>query len=198
MERRLTRDDLEEAFRALGEMARAADRIVEIAVYGGAALVLLFPGRAATKDVDAVILNDPAWLRAAAAELAEARGWPADWLNDAVKGWLSHRDAEPGAKRLMRTYPSETAPGLRVLVANPHYLFAMKCLAMRISGVGETQDRSDILALAHTIGIVDADAAMDLLSGYYPSAAISAKTRFGIEELFGPGDAGPSVGERPP
>jgi hypothetical protein len=33
------RDDLEQAFAALGEKACAAERIVEIAVYGGSALV---------------------------------------------------------------------------------------------------------------------------------------------------------------
>lgn len=50
----LTREELEAAFLALGLRARAADKIIEIAVYGGSALILTVPGRAATKDVDAV------------------------------------------------------------------------------------------------------------------------------------------------
>lgn len=88
----LGRDDLEAAFESLGAAARAAGLTVEIAVYGGAALVLTFPSRVATKDVDAVVSGDARWLRRAAADLAAERGWPEDWLNDAVKGWLSHRD----------------------------------------------------------------------------------------------------------
>ena len=183
--RRLTRDDLDLAFRALGEAAVAAGRIVEIAVYGGAALVLTFPGRAATKDVDAVFLTEAAWLRSAVADVADAQGWPRDWLNDAVKGWLSHRDGETDVRPLMRTYPSEAVPGLRVFLAGPHYLFAMKCLAMRIAGADETQDRSDILILAEAIGIRSVEHALDLVSSYYPSSAVPPKTRFGIEELFG-------------
>jgi hypothetical protein len=156
----LTRESLEDAFRTLGVKARAADKVIEIAVYGGSALVLTLPGRVATKDVDAVFQNDPAWLRATAAAFAEERGWPPDWLNDGVKGWLSHHDGDPEAKQLFKTYPSEDEPGLRVFVASPHYLFAMKCMAMRIGGADETQDRSE--ALAKQIGIARAaDAARD-------------------------------------
>jgi hypothetical protein len=103
----LTRQNLESAFRELGVRARAADKIVEIAVYGGSALILTLPGRVATKDVDAVIGQDQVWLREAVAALAEEKGWPSDWLNDGVKGWLSHRDADPEAKHLFKTYPSE-------------------------------------------------------------------------------------------
>src|SRR5437868_2831476 len=169
----LTADTLEQAFRALGLKARAAEKIVEIAVYGGSALVLTLPGRVATKDVDAVVDQDAAWLRGAVAAIAEEKGWPSDWLNDGVKGWLSERDADRDAKRLFKTYPSEDEPGLRVFVASPSYLFAMKCLAMRIGGVDETRDRSDIEALARVIGITTAEQALEIVSRYYPGSRIS-------------------------
>ena len=180
----LTRQNLESAFQELGLRARAADKIVEIAVYGGSALVLTLPGRVATKDLDAVIQHDQVWLRDAVAALAEENGWPSDWLNDGVKGWLSHRDADPEAKHLFKTYPSEDEPGLRVFVASPHYLFAMKCLAMRIGGVDVSQDRSDIEALAQKIGIVTAEQALEVVSQYYPLSRISPKTSFGVQEIF--------------
>jgi hypothetical protein len=182
----LTRQTLDEAFRELGLRARTADKLVEIAVYGGAALVLTLPGRAATKDVDAVIDHDRAWLREAVSALAEENGWPLDWLNDSVKGWLSHRDADPEAKQLFKTYPSEDEPGLRVFLASPHYLFAMKCLAMRLAGADETQDRSDIEALSRQIGIVTAEQAFEIISQYYPLAKIPPKTYLGVEAIFPP------------
>jgi hypothetical protein len=182
----LNRDSLESAFAGLGRKARDADKIVEIAVYGGSALVLTLPGRVATKDVDAVIDRDADWLRQAAAELAEQRGWPRDWLNDGVKGWLSHRDRDPDAKALFKTYPSEGEPGLRVFVASPHYLFAMKCLAMRIGGVDQTQDRADIEALAREIGVTSAEQALDIVSRYYPLSKVPPKTQYGVEEIFSP------------
>jgi hypothetical protein len=180
----LTADTLEQAFRALGLKARAAGKIVEIAIYGGSALVLILPGRIATKDVDAVVLHDAAWLRQAVAALAEEKGWPADWLNDGVKGWLSDRDADPEAKRFFKSYPSEDEPGLRVFVASPTYLFAMKCLAMRIGGVDESRDRSDIESLARMVGVDTAEQAIEIVSRYYPQSRISPKTQYGVEEIF--------------
>jgi hypothetical protein len=190
----LTADALERAFHALGLRARAAGKIIEVAVYGGSALVLTLPGRVATKDVDAVVQEDAAWLRQVVAELAEQNGWPLNWLNDGVKGWLSERDNDPEAKRLFKTYPSEDEPGLRVLVASPTYLFAMKCLAMRIGGVDDTQDRSDIEALARMIGIETAERALEIVSLYYPGSRISPKTQYGIEEIF---PHGPDVINQP-
>jgi hypothetical protein len=180
----LAREALEIAFDTLGRRARLDGKIVEIAVYGGSALVLTLPGRPATADVDAVIQNDTAWVRKAAAVIAEENGWPSDWLNDGVKGWLSERNRDPEAKRLFRTYPSEDEPGLRLFVASPQYLFAMKCLAMRIGGVDDTQDRSDIIALAKAMGIATAEQAFDIVSQYYPRSQISPKTQFDIEEIF--------------
>ena len=117
--------------------------------------------------------------------LGQEYGWPADWLNDAVKGFLSARDREDEARSLFRTYPSERKPGLRVFLASPRYLFAMKCLAMRIGGVDETQDRADIEALARHLGIKNADDAIQLVCEYYPHSRISPKTQFGIEDIFG-------------
>jgi len=180
----LTADTLEQAFHALGLKARAAEKIVDIAIYGGSALVLTLPGRVATKDVDAVVHQDAVWLRQAVADLAEEKGWPSDWLNDGVKGWLSRHDADPEAKRFFKSYPSEDEPGLRVFVASPAYLFAMKCLAMRIGGVDESRDRSDIEALAHNLGIETAEQALAIVARYYPRSQISPKTQYGVEEIF--------------
>ena len=81
----MNRETIEAAFQALGRKALADQKIIEIAVYGGSALVLTLPGRPATKDIDAVVQNDPHWMRQAVATLAEEKGWPAEWFNDGVK-----------------------------------------------------------------------------------------------------------------
>lgn len=187
------REVLERMFATIGQRAIDAGKLVEIAVYGGAALVLTLPGRVATRDIDAVFEGDAGWLRQTVAELGEEHGWPADWLNDAVKGFLSSRDREDEARSLFRTYPSERKPGLRVFLASPRYLFAMKCLAMRVGGVDETQDRTDIVALARHLGITNADEAIQLVCEYYPHARISPKTQFGIEDIFGTNSAKPDA-----
>jgi hypothetical protein len=63
---------------------------VEILVGGGAALVLLYGAREATKDVDAlaVITVEPATVRSAAVRVADRMGLPEDWLNEGAKGYL--------------------------------------------------------------------------------------------------------------
>lgn len=182
---------IEAAFRHLEERAFQNGRTIEIAVYGDAAILLTFPGRAATREVDAVIGSDQVWLRQEVRDLGHERWWPDDWLNDGVKGWLSEADSTN--KSLFRTYPSEDSPGLRVFVASPHYLFAMKCLAMRIGGVEVTQDRSDIERLAKEIGLSTSADALELAGRFYPASRVSPKTRFGLEEIFGPGE-GDDVG----
>ena len=180
------RTTLEAALGRLGEIAVAEGKIVEISVYGGSALLLTFDSRIATRDVDAVFESDRDFVRCAAAMIADEFGWSADWINDGVKGFLSAHDADPDAKSLLRSYPSSQGPGLRVFVASPSYLFAMKCLAMRLGGAEVSQDVEDIRLLAGELGIRTAKDAMMIVSRYYPDGRISPKTRFSLEELFGP------------
>lgn len=179
------RATLHRAFERLGELARAAGRVVEISVYGGSALVLTTDFRVGTQDVDAVFENDRDFVRHAAGVVADEFGWEPTWINDGVKGFLSANDDSAAAKALFRTYPDETGAGLRVLVATAAYLFAMKCLAMRTGGVGESGDVEDIRQLGAQLGIASASDALRAVSRYYPLEKIPPKTQFGIEEIFG-------------
>jgi hypothetical protein len=61
-------------------------------------------------------------------------------------------------------YPSESRVGLRIYVAKPDYLLAMKLLAMRIG----TRDEADAILLARASGITTVDAMLRLLQRYYP------------------------------
>jgi hypothetical protein len=168
-------------------LAVAAGKIVEISVYGGSALVLTLEARPATRDVDAVFERDCRFVREAAETVAAEFGWSDDWINDSVKGFLSREDAAPGAKALFKTYPTGGADGLRVLVASPSYLFAMKCLAMRAGDVASRGDVDDIRQLAAALGVTSAGQAIALVSRFYPASALPPKTRFGLEEMFGRG-----------
>lgn len=172
------------ALTELGRRSYEAGRTVEIAVYGGAALLLTLNRRVSTRDVDGVIEKDKNFVKKLAAEMAEEFGWDANWLNDGVKGWLSSLDSNPGVKVLFKTYPSEEQPGLRVFVPKPEYLFAMKCRAMRVGGVDSSSDIADIRRLANVIGIASAAEALALVESFYPHNMIEPKTRFVLEEIF--------------
>ena len=125
--------DIERLFERLNdELAR---RVItgEVYVVGGAVMCLVFDARPSTRDIDAYFR--PAMeVRAAARAVAAASGLPGDWLNDAVKGYLSNKED---------FHPYLDLSNLRVLTASPEYLLAMKCLAMRL-GAG-FHDEDDVL-----------------------------------------------------
>ena len=183
------RATLELAFGRLGALAAAEGKVIEISVYGGSALLLTFDHRAATRDVDAVFDKDREFVRRAAARVAEEFGWTDHWINDGVKGFLSARDHQADAKSLFQSYPPGGSTGLRVFLASPSYLFAMKCLAMRVGGTESSQDIGDIRLLGGTLGIRTFDEAIAVVSRYYPDGRISPKTQFGLQEIFESGDA---------
>jgi hypothetical protein len=70
------------------------------------------------------------------------------------------------------------------MVANPCYLFAMKCRAMRIGATEANDDIDDIRRLAREIGINDATAAIELVTAFYPGDRLAPKVQFGLEEIF--------------
>ena len=184
LEKRFDKAALEAAFNELGRRAHAVGRTIEIAVYGGAALLLTLNQRVATRDVDGVFDRDKDFVKKLAAEMAEEYGWDQNWLNDGVKGWLSRADSDSDVKRLFKTYPSEDEPGLRVFVPRPEYMFAMKCRAMRVGGVEGSSDIDDIRALAQELGIVSTEEALAIVEGFYPANLLEPKTRLGLEEIL--------------
>ena len=181
----LDRKTLESAFARLGELARQEEKAVDISVYGGSALVLTTNFRVSTRDVDAVFEADRSFIRRAARIVADELDLPSDWINDGVKGFLSAHDGEPKSKSLFRSYPAETGAGLRVFVASPAYLFAMKSLSMRAGGAETNGDTDDVRRLGALLGIRSAADAIGFVARYYPRSRIPPKTRFGLEEIFG-------------
>jgi hypothetical protein len=176
----LTKDDILRGLGKIDRRAREQAIVVDLSVYGGAALALAFNIRHATRDVDAVVQGSPDFLRAVAAEVAEEEGWPEDWLNDGVKGFTSANER----MQLMESFQASPEGGLRVYTPAPEYLFAMKCMAMRPEGIEGSHDVSDIEALADAAGIKDAETALALVEAFYPASRIPPKVRFGVEEIM--------------
>ncbi len=96
----------------------------EIVLAGGAALVLLYNAREATRDVDVCALGvgGSAAIREAARRVAGILDLPEDWLNDSAKGYL--KGFLPGEVLLDR-------PALLVRALGPQQLLAMKLTAWR-------------------------------------------------------------------
>jgi hypothetical protein len=133
----------------LGRRGAKAD----LFLVGGAALALAYDAARATRDLDAVFLPTDV-VRAAASAVAERHALAADWLNDAVKGFLPGPD--PGATRYFE------ADHLTVDVASAEYLLAVKLFASRVEA-----DAEDIAFLYRTLGYTTVDQGLDLVQSVY-------------------------------
>ena len=186
------RDALLSAFDQVGRAAAVAGTKLQIAVYGGSALMLASNFRFATEDVDVSELEHPrpGWLAAVVDRLARENGWQDDWFNDGVAVHLSSLADRARDHLEFGTFPRDaTPPGLVVSVPSAEYLLALKLKAARVNDPvrGETE-RPDILNLMKVVGISSADDAIALLGRYFPvSAASSDKQRFLLRNMSSEG-----------
>ncbi|MEA2819821.1 MAG: hypothetical protein QOJ86_1825 [Bradyrhizobium sp.] len=185
----LDRDALLDAFDRIGYAAIEARTRLQIAVYGGSALMLASNFRFATEDVDIADIGRawPDWLTKVVAAIAREKEWSEDWLNDAVTFHLSplaqlHRDHLP-----FGTFPRQSeAVGLTVFIPTARYLLAMKLKSLRISDFKKgAVDMADTAHLLHVIGITEVEQAIAVLDEFFPrSAADADKQRFVLKRLL--------------
>jgi hypothetical protein len=120
----ITRQEIIEALERLGQLAVSRGTKIELALVGGALMVLLYAARESTRDVDAIILapREVGTVRELAQVVADERGWPDDWLNDGAKGFLIGLSSGPVVF---------SAPGIEVRSPSTAQLLAMKLSAWR-------------------------------------------------------------------
>jgi hypothetical protein len=145
----------------------------ELYLVGGAVMCIAFHARPSTRDIDGYFL--PAGrVREAAERVAAETGLEAGWLNDAVKAYLSEQG---------EFSPFLELDHLKVMVAQPQYLLAMKCLAMRIGQ--EFHDEEDVRYLLRHLNISTYDAAIKVISRFYPLERFPQKTLYALQDLLG-------------
>lgn len=170
---KLAKADILRLFELLDAELAAGDTDAEVYLVGGAVMCLALGARDATRDVDAWF-KPTTLVREAAARVAARAAVPDSWLNDAVKGWLGPRGDFDRYLEL---------PHLQVFVAQPAYLLAMKCVAMRLGE--EFHDLDDVRFLLRYLNITTAEDAMAAVLRYFDETHIPPKTRLALEELLG-------------
>lgn len=178
-------ETLESALAELGSLASAEGKVIDLAIYGGSALMLASNFRVATEDIDAVALDDQEIVNRLALGIANRRRWSPDWINDGVRTYLSPNvDGVAQHHELFRAYPSGPSPGLRVFVPTAEYILAMKLMAMRIDDAGGKSDFPDIVNLLAVVGLTGPQDTLDFLGGFYPEARVSGRVLLGLREIW--------------
>lgn len=168
----LKSSDINRLLELLNEELRHSDTRAELFVVGGAVMCLAYAARPSTQDVDAVF-RPASKVREAAVRVAARAHIEPDWLNDGVKGFMSAQG---------EFAPFLELDHLRVMVAQPEYLLAMKCLSMRLGA--EFRDEDDVRYLLRHLDIRSRKKAVAIITKYYPLERFPQKTLYALEELL--------------
>ena len=169
----LSAREITSLFQRLSDVLGRSGTNGELYLVGGAVMCLAHRARPSTAGVDGYFVP-AARVREAARVVAEEVGVDPGWLNDGVKGYLSDRG---------EFTPFVELPHLRVMVARPEYLLAMKCLALRLGE--EFHDLDDVRFLLRLLNVTTASNARAIITQYYPAERFPPKAMFALEELLG-------------
>jgi hypothetical protein len=175
------REQLLSALNDFGAAAVAADTRLDIAMFGGSALMLAGNFRFSTEDVDIAEIGRPwpDWLSTVVARIASENGWPDDWLNEAVSSFLSPLARNERDFVFLGTFPRATEhAGLRVFVPSARYMLALKLKALRVSKYEKgTSDLADVASLLGVLDIKDAEGAIAVLTDFFPNSRAGVDKR---------------------
>ena len=165
----LDRETLLRAFRSLDERLHRAHVNADVFVFGGAAMVMGYDARPATRDVDAVWRPHGAVQKAAWAVAAEL-GLQQSWLNEQASFYLPVDVAWSGATMF-------AGSSLRVIQAPPELLLAMKVRA------GRPIDLDDVVVLAKHLGLETSESIVALAERVFDEP-LAARLVLRIEDRF--------------
>lgn len=187
--------DREQLLDALDEVGCAAIESrarLDIAVYGGSALMLASNFRFGTEDVDISELGQPwpAWLTDVVQKIAQRNRWSEQWLNEGVTFHLSSLAVPSRDLVSFGTFPRRNEKtGITVFVPTARYMLALKLKALRVSDFAKgSKDIEDVQNLLTVLGITDAEPAIEILTEFFPrSGADADKQRFVLRSILSKG-----------
>lgn len=175
-QRTLSRDEIIDGLRELIRALHRDGRPARMQIVGGAAIALTVDAdRRATQDVDGP-LTPSAVIVAAAEEIARARAWPIDWVNDSASQFVPGgfgREAE-----WVTIYQNDD---VLIQVALPDMLLAMKLHAAQKRDLREA---GDLAVLLSATGIDAAEDAERLYSDFYPGEGFTIRLFTLVETIL--------------
>jgi hypothetical protein len=145
-----------------------------IYIVGGAALMLGYGARDATKDIDAA-LTPRKEIMEVASEVARRRKLTDDWLNASAAAFVPPWPDDPNP---MVVVASEK---VQISIASAEMLLAMKIHASR-----GRQDFEDLRFLFNEVGIRNYEDAVSHFQHFYQDDALKERAKKILQELLGP------------
>lgn len=170
-ERLLDQKILRRAFEMLAMRLKQRGVVGEIHIFGGAAMVLAFNSREATRDVDAVFAPDTQVLEAAHEVALEMR-LPKSWLNNQASSYVSGVAG--------RGTPVFDHANLRVMITPVEHLLAMKVRAARA-----LRDADDIRVLLRELKLTKIAQVVKIVDKYFAGEPLPTRSVTLIEEILG-------------
>lgn len=173
----LSRNDVLDYFNLLGKALADKGIISEIAIYGGGAIALQYDFRESSQDIDYLpISQDTSILREVAKEVGQQALLSDDWFNKAVEDVI----IEPHHS-FYGDFP-QASPGLRVFVAEPGYILAMKMMSMRSSM--DSNDPFDVWHLMKEAGISTKEEVVSLVASFFPGKDLPTRNTLIIDDML--------------
>ena len=182
-ERRLDADAIVAGFETMGRYLQERGVAGEIAIYGGTAILLQFDWRTITQDVDALVSSGGREdvVKDAAAYASLKHGLPPEWLNNAVGGFTPITERSDFFEAF-GTFPSDGAPGLRVKLAKPEYLCALKLRALERADP-QDKDFQDAVRLARASGVTEEAELERMHADFFPDEELPAIAQVRLPEV---------------
>lgn len=170
----MDKNKLLEIFEYLNERLRENQLQLEITVYGGSIMTMVYDNRPATKDIDCVFSETNDKLLDNILELTKfAFNLPDGWINEEIKEPIKSILKED--KETYRAYSN-----LKILKPIAKQLLAMKILAARPE---PAKDFVDAQILCKDLNITRRDELLNVCSEYIPLTLIGERQRKFIEYL---------------
>lgn len=169
--RDLTREQVISLLTEVGQLLLDQGQEAAIYVIDGAAMAIEYQSRRITRDVDAALRSGGNAFWNATNEVGARHGLAPDWINSQAIAFMTN-EPDLDASEL-------TLPGIKIAVASPEHLIAMKLRALR------PRDIADLDTLFRHLGITDPQQAADIHNrlfddtyiGYFdPDEALYAAT----------------------
>ena len=162
----MDRDKLLEIFDYLNERLKENQLQLEITIYGGSIMTMVYDNRPATKDIDCVFSETNIKLLDNILDLTKFTfNLSDDWINEDIKEPLKSLLKED--KETYKVYSN-----LKILKPKAEQLFAMKVLAARPE---PAKDFLDAYILCKDLNIITKTELLDIVSDYIPLALLGER-----------------------